>query len=174
MARWTVVSCELQGQSERSLSFKFAGLSKTGSSLRRQGWDGMAPTSQSKGTEMRIAGWVLSVLIGLFLAIASAVPKFMGIEAATSAMEAVGWPMKYLVLIGVIEVGCVILFLVPRTALLGAVLTTGLLGGSLAANLRVDNPLFSHTLFSIYLGVAVWVALWLREEKVRAVFPLLR
>jgi len=71
-------------------------------------------------------------------------------------------------------VGCVILFLVPRTALLGAVLTTGLLGGSLAANLRVDNPLFSHTLFSIYLGVAVWVALWLREEKVRAVFPLLR
>jgi hypothetical protein len=58
--------------------------------------------------------------------------------------------------------------------LLGAVLTTGLLGGSLAANLRVDNPLFSHTLFSIYLGAAVWLALWLREEKVRAVFPVVR
>ena len=54
------------------------------------------------------------------------------------------------------------------------VLTTGLLGGSLAANLRVDNPLFSHTLFSIYLGVAVWVALWLREEKIRGVFPLVK
>ena len=67
-----------------------------------------------------------------------------------------------------------ILFLIPRTALLGAVLTTGLLGGSLAANLRVDNPLFSHTLFSIYLGVAVWVALWLREEKVRGLFPLVK
>jgi hypothetical protein len=53
------------------------------------------------------------------------------------------------------------------------VLTTGLLGGSLAANLRVDNPLFSHTLFSIYLGVAVWLALWLRAPRVRAVFPLL-
>lgn len=123
---------------------------------------------------MKIAGWVLSALIGLFLAIASAAPKFMGIEAATSAMEVVGWPVKYLVLIGCIEVGCMILFLIPRTALLGAVLTTGLLGGSLAANLRVDNPLFSHTLFSIYLGIAVWVALWLREDKVRGVFPLVR
>ncbi len=123
---------------------------------------------------MKIAGWILSALIGLFLAIASALPKFMGIEAATDAMMVVGWPVKYLVLIGVIEVGCVVLFLIPRTALLGAVLTTGLLGGALAANLRVDNPLFSHTLFSIYLGVAVWVALWLREDRVRAVFPLLR
>ncbi|MVT00659.1 DoxX family protein [Devosia marina] len=123
---------------------------------------------------MKIAGWVLSVLIGLFLAVASAVPKFLGIEAALEPMEVVGWPVKYLVLIGAIEVGCVILFLIPRTALLGAVLTTGLLGAALAANLRVDNPLFSHTLFSIYLGVAVWMALWLREDRVRAVFPLLR
>ncbi|MHA6297423.1 DoxX family protein [Devosia sp. CAU 1758] len=123
---------------------------------------------------MKIAGWVLSGLIGLFLALASALPKFMAIEAALEPLEVVGWPVKYLLLIGCIEVGCVTLFLIPRTALLGAVLTTGLLGAALAANLRVDNPLFSHTLFSIYLGVAVWVALWLREEKVRAVFPLVR
>lgn len=123
---------------------------------------------------MKIAGWVLSGLIALFLAIASAWPKFLGMEAALEPMEVVGWPIKYLVLIGAIEVACMVLFLIPRTALLGAVFTTALLGGSLAANLRVDNPLFSHTLFSIYLGVAVWVALWLREEKVRSVFPLVR
>ena len=123
---------------------------------------------------MKIAGWVLSGLVALFLLGASALPKFLGIDAATEAMAVVGWPGKYLVLIGGIELGCVILFLTPRTALLGAVLTTGLLGGSLAANLRVDNPLFSHTLFSIYLGVAIWVALWLREAKVRGVFPLIR
>jgi hypothetical protein len=85
----------------------------------------------------------------------------------------VGWPLKHLVLIGCIEVACAAFFLIPRTALLGAVLTTGLLGGALAANLRVDNPLFSHTLFSVYLGVAVWVALWLRDERIRKVFPLL-
>jgi hypothetical protein len=121
---------------------------------------------------MKIAGWVLSGLIGLFLAIASAGPKIMGIEAALEPMEVVGWPIKYLPLIAAIEIGCVILFLIPRTALLGAVLTTGLLGAALAANLRVDNPLFSHTLFSIYLGIAVWVALWMRDDRVRRVFPL--
>lgn len=123
---------------------------------------------------MKIAGWVLSGLIGLFLAVASAAPKFMGMAAATDAMNVLGWPPKYLLLIGCIEVGCVVLFLIPRTALLGAVLSTGLLGGSLAANLRVDNPLFSHTLFSIYLGLAIWLALWLRDWRIRSVFPLLK
>ena len=122
---------------------------------------------------MKIAGWVLSVLIGLFLAGASALPKFLVMEAALEPMAVVGWPQKYLLLIACIEVVCVALFLIPRTALLGAVLTTGLLGASLAANLRVDNPLFSHTLFSIYLGVAIWVALWLRDERVRRVFPVM-
>jgi hypothetical protein len=122
---------------------------------------------------MKVAGWVLSGLIALFLAVASAAPKFMGIAAATDAMAVVGWPNKYLVLIACIELGCMVLFLIPRTALLGAVLTTGLLGASLAANLRVDNPLFSHTLFSIYLGVAVWAALWLRDARIRGVFPLM-
>ena len=123
---------------------------------------------------MKIAGWVLSGLIALFLAMASALPKFMSMTAATDSMAVVGWPLKYLVLIGCIEVGCMVLFLIPRTALLGAILTTGLLGGALAANLRVDNPLFSHTLFSIYLGAAVWLALWLRDEKIRSVFPLIK
>ncbi|SMQ70657.1 DoxX-like family protein [Devosia lucknowensis] len=122
-------------------------------------------------TRMKIAGWILSVLIALFLAGASATPKILGMEAAIEPMQVVGWPTKYMLLIAAIEIGVMVLFLIPRTALLGAVLTTGLLGGSLAANLRVDNPLFSHTLFSIYLGIAVWVALWLREEKVRQVFP---
>ena len=67
---------------------------------------------------MKIAGWVLSGLIALFLAVASAAPKFMGMEAATSAMEVVGWPVKYLVLIGCIEVGCMILFLTELCTLL--------------------------------------------------------
>lgn len=123
---------------------------------------------------MKIAGWVLSGLIALFMLGASVAPKLLQMEVALGPMEVVGWPAKYLVLIGVIELVCVVLFLIPRTALLGAVLFTGLLGGALAANLRVDNPLFSHTLFSIYLGIAIWGALWLREERVRGVFPLVR
>lgn len=123
---------------------------------------------------MKIAGWVLSGLIAVFMVAASVAPKLLQLDVALEPMAVVGWPAKYLLLIGVIELVCVVLFLIPRTALLGAVLFTGLLGAALAANLRVDNPLFSHTLFSLYLGLAVWGALWLRDEKVRGVFPVRR
>ncbi|WP_196259190.1 DoxX family protein [Pelagibacterium limicola] len=121
---------------------------------------------------MIIAGWVMSGLLALFMLGASAAPKLMGSSLALEPLEIVGWPAKYVLLIGLIEVATIVLFLIPRTALLGAVLFTALLGAALAANLRVDNPLFSHTLFSVYLGVFAWVALWLREPRIRDVFPL--
>jgi hypothetical protein len=120
------------------------------------------------------AGWVLSVLVALFLLGASAAPKLINSPLALEPMQVVGWPPKYLLLIGIIEVVCAVLYVIPRTALLGAVLTTGLLSAALAANLRVDNPLFSHTLFSLYFGILVWVALWLREPKLRTLFPIVR
>lgn len=123
---------------------------------------------------MKIAGWVLSALIALFMLGASVAPKLLQMDVALEPLAVVGWPAKYMVLIGLIELGCVILFLVPPTALLGGVLFTGLLGAALAANLRVDNPLFSHTLFSLYLGLAVWAALWLRDGRIRAIFPIMR
>lgn len=119
-------------------------------------------------------GWVLSALVALFLLGASAAPKLMNSPLALEPMEVVGWPAKYLLLIGSIEVVCAVLYMIPRTALLGAVLMTALLGAALAANLRVDNPLFSHTLFSIYFGIFAWVALWLREPKIRNLFPIVR
>lgn len=118
------------------------------------------------------AGWIMSGLLALFILGASVTPKLLMMEAAMEPMNVIGWPMKYLLLIGVIEAVTIILFLIPRTSLLGAVLFTALLGAALAANLRVDNPLFSHTLFSIYLGIFAWVALWLREPKIRNVFPV--
>jgi uncharacterized membrane protein YphA (DoxX/SURF4 family) len=125
-----------------------------------------------RGKEMKIAGWVMTGLLALFMLGASVAPKLMGSELALGPLEVVGWPAKYLLLIGIIELVATVLFVIPRTSLLGAVLLTGLLSAALAANLRVDNPLWSHTLFSLYLGVFAWVALWLREPKIRAVFPL--
>lgn len=119
-------------------------------------------------------GWVLSALVALFLLGASAAPKLINSPLALEPLEVVGWPPKYLLLIGIIEVVCAVLYIIPRTALLGAVLMTALLGAALAANLRVDNPLFSHTLFSVYLGILAWVALWLREPRLRALFPVTR
>ena len=75
-------------------------------------------------------------------------------------------------MIGIIETVCVVLYLVPQTAVLGAVLETALLGGAIATNVRVDNPLFSHELFGVYLGGLVWLGLWLRDPRVRALLPL--
>ena len=120
-------------------------------------------------------GRVLSGLFVLFMLGASIAPKFfMAVMVAEQSMTPLGWPTKYLMLIGLIELACVILYVIPRTSLFGAVLMTGLLGGAIAANLRVENPLFSHTLFGVYLGLFMWGGLWLRDGSLRAVFPLRR
>ncbi len=120
-------------------------------------------------------GRVLSGLFVLFMLAASIAPKFLMADmVAEQNMTPLGWPAKYLLLIALIELGCVILYVVPRTSLLGAVLMTGLLGGAIATNLRVENPLFSHTLFGIYLGLFMWGGLWLRDASLRAAFPFRR
>lgn len=120
-------------------------------------------------------GRVLSGLFVLFMLAASVAPKFLMADmVAEQNMTPLGWPAKYLMLIGLIELGCVVLYVIPRTSLLGAVLMTGLLGGAIAANLRVENPLFSHTLFDVYLGLCMWGGLWLRDASLRAVFPVRR
>ncbi|MBA3051395.1 MAG: DoxX family protein [Alphaproteobacteria bacterium] len=120
-------------------------------------------------------GRVLSGLFVLFMLGASIAPKFLMADmVAEQNMTPLGWPAKYLLLIGLIELTCVILYVVPRTSLLGAILMTGLLGGAIASNLRVENPLFSHTLFGVYLGLVMWGGLWLRDASLRAVFPVRR
>lgn len=114
----------------------------------------------------------MSVFFALFMVVGSAAPKLLGARVAVEPMASIGWSAQYVFLIGIIELTCTILFLVPRTALLGAVLLTGLLGGALASHWRVGSPLFSHTLFSIYLGAFMWCSLWLRDAIIRKVLPL--
>jgi len=60
---------------------------------------------------------------------------------------------------------------VPRTAVLGAVILTGYMGGAIATHVRVGDPLLTHTLFGVYLGVALWAGLWLRDPRLRALMP---
>jgi hypothetical protein len=113
----------------------------------------------------------MTALLLLFLLPASVAPKFMNAAAAVDALAAIDWPTRYLVLLGVVELGCLILFVIPRTSLLGAILMTGLLGGAMASHLRAGSPLYTHTLFSIYLGLFMWIALWLRNERLRSLLP---
>lgn len=119
-------------------------------------------------------GRVLSGLFALFMLGASIAPKLLGMPVAEETMAKLGWPSGYAFIIGLIELACVVLYLIPRTSVLGAVLMTGLLGGAMATQIRVDNPLFSHVLFSLYLGLFMWGGLWLRNQRVRTLFPILR
>lgn len=119
-------------------------------------------------------GRALTALFSLFILGASVAPKLLGIPIAEETMEQLGWPSGYAFSIGVLELLCLVLYLVPRTNILGAVLFTALLGGAMATQIRVGNPLFSHVLFSIYLGLFMWGGLWLRDATVRTVFPFRR
>lgn len=119
-------------------------------------------------------GRVLTALFALFMLGASVTPKLLQLPIAEETMAQLGWPAGYAFLIGLIELACVVLYLIPRTSVLGAVLMMGLLGGAMATQIRVGNPLFSHVLFSVYLGLLMWGGLWLRDARVRALFPIAR
>jgi hypothetical protein len=75
---------------------------------------------------------------------------------------------------GAITVACTLLYAIPPTSILGAILLTGYLGGAMASHVRIDSPLFSHTLFGLYLGLMVWGGLWLRDRNLRTLIPFLR
>ena len=74
--------------------------------------------------------------------------------------------------LGIVQLVCLAFYLVPRTAVLGAVLWTGYLGGAVATHVRIGHPLFSHVLFPVYVAVLLWVGLWLRDERLRTVLPV--
>ena len=117
------------------------------------------------------AGRVLSGLFALFVLGASVAPKLLGMPVAEQTLAALGWSPGYAVMIGVIELTCVLLYLIPRTSFLGAVVMTALLGGAIATHVRAASPLLSHVLFGVYLGLFMWAGLWLRDPAVRALLP---
>lgn len=116
-------------------------------------------------------GRVLTGLFALFMLGASIAPKLLGLPVAEETMTQLGWPNGYVPMIGLIELTCLVLYLIPQTSVFGAVLMMGLLGGAMATQIRAGSPLFSHILFSIYLGLFMWGGLWLRDPAVRALFP---
>lgn len=116
-------------------------------------------------------GRVMSGLFVLFMLGASAAPKLMGMPIADQIMANLGWPPGYVLPIGVLELTLTLLYIYPRTNVLAGVLFMGLFGGAMATNIRAEQPLFSHQLFSIYLGILMWGGLWLRDPKLRTLFP---
>jgi hypothetical protein len=96
-----------------------------------------------------------------------AVIHILNIAPVVDGSRRLGFDVDVMPWIGVLELALVVLYVVPRTAVLGAVLLTGYLGGAFCAQLRIEAPVFSTLLFPIYVGVALWVGLWLRDSRVR-------
>ena len=115
----------------------------------------------------RWAGRALTGVAVLFLTFDMTI-KLVGAREAVDGTVQLGWAPHHLPILGVIQLACLVVYLVPRTAPLGAVLWTGYLGGAIATHLRLDNPLLTHVLFPVYVAALVWGGLYLRDPRVRA------
>ena len=116
-------------------------------------------------------GRIISGIAILFMLFDS-ITKLLKVDAVVKASAQLGYSGTALSAIGATLLVCVVVYVIPRTSILGAVLITGYLGGAVATNLRVGTPLFSNVLFPVYFGVLVWAGLYLREQRVRSFFSL--
>ena len=126
-----------------------------------------AAISKSRLWTGRVMSW-FAILFLLF----DATLKFIKPPAVIeTTVNELGYAEHHIIVMGILGLSVTILYLIPKTSILGAVLLTGYLGGAIATHLRVDNPLFSHMLFPVYIGILVWGGIWLRDERLRALFP---
>jgi DoxX-like family len=113
----------------------------------------------------------ISVFIALFLLFDSVI-KFIKPAPVVEAFGHLGLPLSLSVGIGILLLTCTAVYLIPSTSVLGAILLTGYLGGAVAIHLRAGDPLFSHVLFPVYMGVLVWAGIFLRDHRLGALIPL--
>jgi DoxX-like family len=130
-----------------------------------------APVSKTA----RWTGRVLSGLVIVFMLFDGAI-KLVPWPIVTETMEKIGYGSSESLArtLGVITVACTVLYAIPPTSIVGAILLTGYLGGAMASHMRIGSPLFTHTLFGLYLGLMVWGGLWLRDRSLRTLLPFRR
>lgn len=129
----------------------------------------MSEHNQSKAA--KIAGWIMSGLVILFMLMDS-IMKFVQPDEVIEGTVALGYQPHHISTIGALGLLCTILYIIPRTAIIGAIFMTGYFGGAIASNFRLDNPLFSHVLFPIYLSILLWGGLMLRQPEKRKALGL--
>jgi hypothetical protein len=145
--------------------------------LRSPGEKNMSTIAQTAAVS-KSALWIGRVLSGLvivFMLFDGAI-KLVPWPVVTETMDRIGYGSSESLArtLGVITVACTVLYAIPPTSILGAILLTGYLGGAMASHLRIGSPLFSHILFGFYLGLMLWGGLWLRDQRLRALIPFLR
>ena len=127
--------------------------------------------SETPAKKRSWAGIVISAIPTLFL-LMDAVGNFVKPEAVVTGTVELGYPESAIVPLGIVLLICTILYAIPKTSVLGAILLTGYLGGAVATHVRIGNPLFTHMLFPVYLGIMIWLGLYLRDIRLRALVPL--
>jgi DoxX-like protein len=127
------------------------------------------PRTQSSGRLWTAR--ILSALAVLFL-LFDVVIHFMRPAPVAASFAQLGYSLSLAVPLAIIELVCLVLYVIPRTSVLGAVLLTGYLGGAVASNLRIGAPLFTNVLFPVYVALFLWGGLYLRDAALRAVFPV--
>ncbi|MET0313095.1 MAG: DoxX family protein [Hansschlegelia sp.] len=116
------------------------------------------------------AGRALSGIAILFL-LADGAMKLVPLQPVTDTMQALGWPTDPWLLraLGVMQIAATLIYANPQSAVFGAILLTGYLGGAVATHVRIGSPLFTHVLFGVYVGVVLWAGLWIRSPALRDV-----
>ena len=120
---------------------------------------------------MVLLGYGLTGLCALFLFMDAGM-KLMRLPGVLETTTQMGWPTNAVVPLGIVLLAATFLYVFPRTSVLGAVLLTGYLGGAVATHVRIESPLFTHTLFGVYIGIIMWAGLCLRIPELRAIFPV--
>jgi hypothetical protein len=115
-------------------------------------------------------GYGLTGLCALFLFMDAGM-KLMRLPVVLETTTQMGWSTSAVVPLGIVLLASTLFYLFPRTSILGAVFLTGYLGGAVAAHVRIESPLFTHTLFGVYIGIFMWAGLYLREPALRSIFP---
>jgi len=131
--------------------------------------DVMQATTQAApvSTKRRWAGRIIGTLVVLFLVFDS-LGKLLTLPPVVEGSARLGFPESAVLGIGIIELVCIVAYLTPSTAVLGAILLTGYLGGAVATHVRIGDPVFSHVLFPVYVAVLIWGGLFLRDGRLRA------
>lgn len=126
-------------------------------------------------TPARWVGRILSGIVIAFLLVDGAI-KLVPWPIVTETMQKMGYGSDDAMMrsLGAVTIVCTVLYAVPPTSILGAILLTGYLGGAIASHVRIDSPLLTHTLFGLYLGLMVWGGLWLRDDRLRGLMPFRR
>jgi DoxX-like protein len=115
-------------------------------------------------------GWILTAAVGAMLIVMSGISKITQPQPVKDGFGHLGWDLELAIPLAVVEIACAVIYVIPRTAVLGAILLTGYLGGAIATHVRIGDAF----VIPVVLGLVVWGALYLREPRLRALLPLRR